>query len=135
MFPDSLTNAGQSPDDYDEDSLLAMPSLYRYSPNFVTIPTLWTGEYSGLSLDNGLAFASKIRFDQAAFPAAKGVLIQVGELTRRGQTATAFVDGSASNIREDQFLQGVPDPFGNSPDPFGPVLATKDGYKGRDVTR
>jgi hypothetical protein len=134
-FPETLTQAGHTPDDYDEDSLLAMPSLYRYSENFLTTPALWTGDYSGLSLGDGLAFAVRVRFDQTAFPAAKGVLIQGGELKRRGRTPTAFVDGSASNISENQFLSAVPYPFGTSSDPFSPVLTTKNGYEGRDVVR
>lgn len=134
-FPPELTDAGITPDSYDESSLLAMPSEYEYSLTFVTDAALWSGEHSGVSEEAALAFAKNVRFDQASYPSAKGVLIHARDLRRRGVAATAFVDGSASFMRHSDFLPAVPLPLGASTEPFIPVLATKDGYTGRDSRR
>lgn len=112
--------------------MLAMPSEYEYSLTFVTVPELWSGEFSGVTDTAALPFAARVRFDQAAHPASKGVLIHAAHLGLARVAATYFVDGSASMMRRDAFVRAVPHPFGNSNTPFAPVLATRDGYMGRD---
>lgn len=134
QLPDSLTEAGHTPDHYGAERMLTMPSDYRYSLNFVTTTSLWEGSHFNLNAEDALPFAIRVRFDQSEFPSAKGVLIHQPMLTTGRRVSVALVDGSAAMHAPEALLEAVPYPFGAGGAPFDPVLGTRLGYAGRDIT-
>lgn len=134
-LPESIIDAGHTPEDYGEERMLAMPSDYKYSLNFVTTTTLWDGSHANIDIADALPFATRVRFDQAQFPSAKGVLIHQPMLTVGRRTAVALVDGSAAMHAPDVLLTAVPYPFGAGGAPFDPVLGTRLGHAGRDIAQ
>jgi hypothetical protein len=120
-----------------------LSSVLTYGFGFFTDPRLWVDDPAPWTRWADADYYRFVKTSEAHYPAQKGLLIQLPGDARRPESpgnprpfAIAFVDGSVSRVAIGDAVEPTGGYFGAMPsDPPYPVLYTREGVRGRDVTR
>lgn len=130
--PDDMN--GQIDFDASESTAWLWSNPSRYKMTYATLfdAAIWSADSrESLSMEALPATFKQVRWGMIAFPAAKGLIVNLSRRDDASQWHVGFADGSARLMRSDQAIPGVPIPWASDRQ-GSPILATRDGYLGRD---
>ncbi len=116
------------------DRLYSNPSRFIMTYTTLFDASIWSPDRTEPIASETLSGSFKrVRWGMAAYPSSKGLIVNRSRRNDPSFWHVGFVDGSARMLVEADFVPGVIIPWSDSGSQGSPILATRDGYLGRDL--